>query len=972
MPSGGLDANGNQIPLTSDGVPIIWVLSNNDQTLTGYKGDPGQGVVVMTITVNNQGNLTVVESQDFDHPDTTAEDYLTFEVPYSVADPVNPSVPGTIVIRVEDDSPELVPGEIEPLSATVLEDGLDGSDVTDDDLSTGNKESGEDNSDDETGSSVAGSLATLVSIGGDDQAGQPAEVSFSLNGANLNQLPTLYSAGDLVTYSVNPAGDTLTATADGRVVFVLTVQPNGDWTFNLNDQLDHVAGGGENFALITSLDGLTSVPSIDFDGVIVIKDSDGDAVNTGGITLISIQVQDDIPVRVADLNAEVVATVKEDGLSVGQNDGANGTGDLSEGNKESGETNADDEASGDAGSLTALFSVGADEPLKISLTTEQSVINALPNLSSKGEEVTYSVSVVNGVSTLTAVAGGNPDGQGGFTLVRTVFTLTVNEDGSWAFDLDDQLDHVVDGNTEGTTLVNYDGGSLSAIDFSSLIVATDFDNDAIGGLLNAGDFAITVEDDIPVRVADLNAEVVATVKEDGLSVGQNDGANGTGDLSEGNKESGETNADDEASGDAGSLTALFSVGADEPLKISLTTEQSVINALPNLSSKGEEVTYSVSVVNGVSTLTAVAGGNPDGQGGFTLVRTVFTLTVNEDGSWAFDLDDQLDHVVDGNTEGTTLVNYDGGSLSAIDFSSLIVATDFDNDAIGGLLNAGDFAITVEDDIPVRVADLNAEVVATVKEDGLSVGQNDGANGTGDLSEGNKESGETNADDEASGDAGSLTALFSVGADEPLKISLTTEQSVINALPNLSSKGEEVTYSVSVVNGVSTLTAVAGGNPDGQGGFTLVRTVFTLTVNEDGSWAFDLDDQLDHVVDGNTEGTTLVNYDGGSLSAIDFSSLIVATDFDNDAIGGLLNAGDFAITVEDDIPVRVADLNAEVVATVKEDGLSVGQNDGANGTGDLSEGNKESARPMPMTKPPAMPARSPRCSPSAPTNRSRSA
>ena len=175
-----------------------------------------------------------------------------------------------------------------------------------------------------------------------------------------------------------------------------------------------------------------------------------------------------------------------------------------------------------------------------------------------------------------------------------------------------------------------------------------------------------------------------------------------------------------------------------------------------------------------------------------------------------------------------------------------------------------------------------------------------------------------------------------------------------------------------MNGVSTLTAVAGGNPDGQGGFTLVRTVFTLTVNEDGSWAFDLDDQLDHVVDGNTEGTTLVNYDGGSLSAIDFSSLIVATDFDNDAIGGLLNAGDFAITVEDDIPVRVADLNAEVVATVKEDGLSVGQNDGATAPATCRKATRNPARPMPMTKPPAMPARSPRCSPSAPTNRSRSA
>ena len=63
-------------------------------------------------------------------------------------------------------------------------------------------------------------------------------------------------------------------------------------------------------------------------------------------------------------------------------------GDLSEGNKDLGDTNADDETSGSAGSLTALFSVGADEPLSISLST---ITTGLPALLSKGDAVSYSV-----------------------------------------------------------------------------------------------------------------------------------------------------------------------------------------------------------------------------------------------------------------------------------------------------------------------------------------------------------------------------------------------------------------------------------------------------------------------------------------------------------------------------------------------------------------------------------------------------
>ena len=92
------------------------------------------------------------------------------------------------------------------------------------------------------------------------------------------------------------------------------------------------------------------------------------------------------------------------------------------------------------------------------------------------------------ISTLTATAGG-----------RTVFTLVVNADGSWTFDLDDQLDHVDASGDAGFNLITAADGSTSvpSIDFSSILVATDFDGDSATGAAS-GSFTIAVENDVPV------------------------------------------------------------------------------------------------------------------------------------------------------------------------------------------------------------------------------------------------------------------------------------------------------------------------------------------------------------------------------------------------------------------------------------------------------------------------------------------
>ena len=108
-----------------------------------------------------------------------------------------------------------------------------------------------------------------------------------------------------------------------------------------------------------------------------------------------------MPVAVAQPDA-VTATVEEDGMSLVAAPGD--TVDLSEGNKDvTGDSNADDETSGLAGTLTALFAPGADEELEISLS---SVTSGLPALLSKGEAVSYAVNPAGDFPRVPTTAGG--------------------------------------------------------------------------------------------------------------------------------------------------------------------------------------------------------------------------------------------------------------------------------------------------------------------------------------------------------------------------------------------------------------------------------------------------------------------------------------------------------------------------------------------------------------------------------------
>src|SRR4030095_13717316 len=129
---------------------------------------------------------------------------------------------------------------------------------------------------------------------------------------------------------------------------------------------------------------------------------------------------------------------------------------------------------------------------------------------------------------------------------REVFRLTDNGNGTFTFDLKDQLDHAP---------ASGDNGIL-ALDLIEAFSVTDFDGDQIA--LGAGTLRVEVENDIPAGV--VSRSVLSQVDEDDLSTA-------TGDLS-----SGITDGDaytDEATFSTDSFGAAVTPGADEDIKFAL-------------------------------------------------------------------------------------------------------------------------------------------------------------------------------------------------------------------------------------------------------------------------------------------------------------------------------------------------------------------------------------------------------------------
>ena len=612
----------------------------------------------------------------------------------------------------------------------------------------------------------SGVSGNVVTTGGAAVLSQGANVLWGTN------------AGALVGF-VNLGGGAGFDLGIDREVFRVTDNGDGTFTFDLKDQIDHAAAAGDNGIL-----------TLDLTGAFSATDYDGDAVtlNADSITVV---VENDVPQPV-DLG---------DGLrSVSRKTNCRPDRAISPTASPTATPLATRPPSRPLRSLP-WSTPGADEPLDFNLNSGVS-----GNVVTTGGAAVLSqgANVIWGTNAGALVGFVNLGGGAGFDLGidREVFRVTDNGNGTFTFDLKDQLDH--------TPAAGDDG--ILTLDLTSAFSATDYDGDAV--TLTPDSITVVVENDVPAGV--VSGSVSIRVEEDELSTGSGDLSNGI------------TDGDafgDEATFSTASFGAVVTPGADENVKFALNLGVSGTNVVTT--GGATVLSQGATVLWGTNAGALVGFVNLGGGAGFDLGidREVFRVTDNGNGTFTFDLKDQLDHAAAAGDNG----------ILTLDLSAAFGVTDFDGDAVP--LASGSITVVVENDIPQAVS--GAACSIRVDEDELSTGSGDLSNGI------------TDGDafgDEATFSTASLAALVTPGADEPLDFNLNTALS-----GNVVTTGGAAVLSqgANVIWGTNAGALVGFVNLGGGAGFDLGidREVFRVTDNGNGTFTFDLKDQIDHAAGG---------------------------------------------------------------------------------------------------------------------------
>jgi T1SS-143 domain-containing protein len=856
------ELDGSVIDNTSDAQRTIYLFKAADGSIVGKIGIGSSSVpdyVALHISIDaSTGKITVEQYLPIQHGNTGSFDEATLLKLVDYGDSLGVTATSTItdgdgdtatdsatitlidrsnsVISIEDDGPSLVANA--HVDGFVYEDGI------------GNADAGRSGEVSPSGSAqTTGSLASLVNFGTD---GPNTDKAFALKvvapaDSGLNSMGGdiyIVSDGNILRGYVNVGsgyGHTSGYESGDRVVFTLTVNANGSYTFTLLDQIDHPTLNGQLG------DNRENTQEIDLSKYVVATDGDGDGLTlpTGVFTVV---VQDDVP-YVRDVNVSL--TIDEGdlltSLSTGTtpNDGS-GDGSLT-GN--SGEATA-------TGSLASLVSAGADAPLTYGFAANDVLQGYLTaqGITSKGVALSYEVV---GNTLYGFVDGGTPNGHySANSADRLVFTVTVNgSTGDYTFSLFDQVDHAA-GNGKNSLAINL-GGAL---------VATDYDGDSVSLSTHV---TVNVTDDVPALKQ--SPTVTLKVDEDDilttLSTGTspNDG-NGDGSFTgqEGVNAAGPANA-------TGSLAGLAASGADDALTYGFSTGAVAFMAAQGIKSHGATLSYEVV---GQQLIGYVDAGGTGYQAGTD--RLVFTLDVNAStGQFTFSLNDQLDHAAG-----------QGQNNLAIDFGGALVATDYDKDSV---VLTGKVVVNVTDDVPV--ASTSARLTAQVDEDDLSAGVN-GDNSTGIPAEGNGPS--DGVTDKTTFTATQLATLIDkVGADESATVTLVS--SFTNGTPVLDTDGHAVkSQGAAVLFGTSNGAVIGYVDTNGTPGYqTGDRVVFKLTQAPNGDVTFDLQDQIDHPP---------ASGDGAILN-LNLSAALQITDYDGDVVP--VGASAFVVGVENDIPANTS-------------------------------------------------------------------
>ena len=280
-----MDASGK--PITHNGEPLTWKVVGTDGHT--FQAVTSGGLGVMTASIPTvPASIAAHTSATIDYQVTVhtnldhgADDKLSLTLPVEVTDSDGSKNQGTATLTVTDGINPII-SAIEPVR--VEESDLDA--VNGQHPGTTPAESGE----------TSGGKVTIT-------AGSDRVASLELDVARFNALNTLTSGGKAVSISADSQpGVYLGKDSAGKLIFKLTLDVSGRYTFELTGNLDHSVQGKD---------------LLDIQLPLQARDSDGD-LSTEVIGHVS--VQDDVPVAVdasqilnegANVTSDLLATASE-------------------------------------------------------------------------------------------------------------------------------------------------------------------------------------------------------------------------------------------------------------------------------------------------------------------------------------------------------------------------------------------------------------------------------------------------------------------------------------------------------------------------------------------------------------------------------------------------------------------------------------------------------------------------------------
>ncbi|MFM4942346.1 type I secretion protein, partial [Aeromonas bivalvium] len=259
-----VDANGN--PITHNGEPLTWqeVAGSNGH---GFQAVTASGTLVLSVTLPSvPGSIGAHSTVTLDYQVTVhtnldhgADDRLNLTLPVKVTDSDGSVITGETTAVITDAADPVIT-TIE--SVTVKESDLEGG-------------SGQHGGTSPSGTGEVAIGQVTIAAGSDRVA------SLQLDVARFNALNQLTSGGKAVTLSADSQpGVYLGKDSGGKLIFKLTLDVSGRYTFELTGNLDHSVQGKDLLDIQLPLQAL---------------DSDGDL---SAEVIGHVSVQDDVPVAV--------------------------------------------------------------------------------------------------------------------------------------------------------------------------------------------------------------------------------------------------------------------------------------------------------------------------------------------------------------------------------------------------------------------------------------------------------------------------------------------------------------------------------------------------------------------------------------------------------------------------------------------------------------------------------------------------